>query len=334
VATPYGVLDGVAMFNWTGAAWAAVQGPTLDIVFSGPTLDPRLTFGRGSTATYFDSSGVMRTVSGDTPRFDYDPVTHALNGLLIEESRTNSLLNTATLNTQSVAVTAQAYTLSFYGTGTVTKSGTASGALVGAGAFPQRVSQTFTPTAGTLTLTVTGSALNAQLEAGTFPTSYIPTAGAAVTRALEVCYIPVGTWFSPTALSLMFEVRGVQEAVGAIGGFSDGVFGNSMYAILNGTQLGTAYNLTGGTTVNGAVAVVGANLNKTCCSFTTTRLAVCNNSGAVAVGVLTTTPMPATVRLSLGNDPWSISTAISGYMRRVRYWPRALSDTELQSVTT
>src|SRR4029077_7146938 len=60
VATPYGALDGVAMFNWTGSAWAAVQGPSLDIVFSGPTLDPRLTFTRASTATYFDATGTMQ----------------------------------------------------------------------------------------------------------------------------------------------------------------------------------------------------------------------------------------------------------------------------------
>ena len=197
VATPYGVLAGVAMFNWTGT-WTAGT-PSLDLNFMEPgSLDPRITFTRGSTATYFDATGTMQTVSGNTPRWDYDPVTHALRGLLIEEARTNVLLNSATLGTQSVTVTAQAYTLSFYGTGTITKSGTAGGALVGTGAS-QRVSQTFTPTAGTLTLTVTGSVLNAQLEAGAFATSYIPTTAAAVTRAQDLCRIPSTNmgWFTP-----------------------------------------------------------------------------------------------------------------------------------------
>jgi len=90
VATPYGVLDGVAMFNWSGSAWAAVGAPSLSLDFMQPgTLDPRITFTRASTGTYFDSAGVMQTVATNAPRWDYDPATRALRGLLIEEARTN-----------------------------------------------------------------------------------------------------------------------------------------------------------------------------------------------------------------------------------------------------
>ena len=121
-------------------------GATLDLSFMTPgVLDPRITFTRGSTATYFDATGTMQTAAINAPRWDYDPVTHQLRGLLLEDARTNLLLNSAALVTQSVTTTAVATTLSFYGTGTITKSGTATGALVGAGT--QRVSQTFTPTA-------------------------------------------------------------------------------------------------------------------------------------------------------------------------------------------
>ena len=72
-------------------------GATLDLSFFGPTLDPSLTFTRASTGTYFDATGTMQTVSGNTPRFDYDPVTHAALGLLIEEQRTNTVTNSGTL---------------------------------------------------------------------------------------------------------------------------------------------------------------------------------------------------------------------------------------------
>ncbi len=51
------------------------------------------TFTRTSTATYFDSTGTLQIASANTPRFDYDPVTHTPKGLLIEESRTNSIRN-------------------------------------------------------------------------------------------------------------------------------------------------------------------------------------------------------------------------------------------------
>ncbi len=47
------------------------------------------TFTRNSVATYFDSTGTLQTASNNIPRFDYDPVTHAPKGILIEEARTN-----------------------------------------------------------------------------------------------------------------------------------------------------------------------------------------------------------------------------------------------------
>lgn len=77
-------------------------------------------------------------------------------------ARKNILLATESLATQSVTTLAAQYTLSSTGTGSVTLSGTATGTLTGNGT--NRVSLTFTPTAGKLTLTVSGSVTKAQLE--------------------------------------------------------------------------------------------------------------------------------------------------------------------------
>jgi hypothetical protein len=61
------------------------------------TLDhgtgPNITFTRASDATYFDANGTLQTASTDTPRFDHDPADGSSKGLLIEESRTNSIRN-------------------------------------------------------------------------------------------------------------------------------------------------------------------------------------------------------------------------------------------------
>jgi hypothetical protein len=87
----------------------------------------------------------------------------------------NLLLNSATLSTQNITSVAVPYTLSFENTGTVTLSGTSTaGPLVGTG-VGNRVSLTFTPTAGTLTLTVSGTVSNAQLEIGSTANQYTPT---------------------------------------------------------------------------------------------------------------------------------------------------------------
>ena len=66
--------------------------PTLDMTLTAG-LDPRITFTRASSATYFNSSGVLTTAGNNEARFDYDPATLAPRGLLIEEQRVNSIRN-------------------------------------------------------------------------------------------------------------------------------------------------------------------------------------------------------------------------------------------------
>lgn len=147
-------------------------------------------FSRASAGTYRDSTGAVQTAAIDIPRVNYVySVTKSawiLDDVLIEPERTNLLLNSETLSTQDVVVAASEYTLSFFGTGSVTLSGAATGVLTGTNANV-RSSYTFTPTAGTLTLTVSGDVTNANLELGSFPTSWISTTGTTATRSADVC---------------------------------------------------------------------------------------------------------------------------------------------------
>jgi hypothetical protein len=150
-------------------------------------LSEILTTTRASDATLNTPFGVA-TVGSGVARLEFDPSSGESLGLLCEEQRTNLLLNSATLSTQSVTVTSVSHTISFTGTGSITLSGAATGTLNGSALTRQ--SLTFNPTAGSLTITVTGQVLSAQLEAGSVATSYIPTTGTQITRALDSYTIP------------------------------------------------------------------------------------------------------------------------------------------------
>lgn len=126
--------------------------------------------------------GQLETGSRDTSYIPTTsvPVTRAADvvtgtGLIyssLPEAAGTLLTKPETLANQSLAVTAQPYTLSFTGLGSVALSGAAGGTLSGTG-ISNRVSYTFTPSAGTLTLSVTGECLSAQLEVGSAMGPYV-----------------------------------------------------------------------------------------------------------------------------------------------------------------
>lgn len=65
--------------------------PSLNLDFTSGVFDPRITFARSTTATYFGADGLLKTAAANAPRFDHDPITGESKGLLIEEQRTNLL---------------------------------------------------------------------------------------------------------------------------------------------------------------------------------------------------------------------------------------------------
>jgi len=124
----------------------------------------------GTNATRTNSTGVVETVAANVPRADFSDF--GCNTLLTEAATVNLYVSPAILATQNVTTVLDTYTVSFYGTGTITFSGTFVGSLVGTG-ISDRVTLTFAATAGTLTSTVTGTVTNAQVELQTYATSYV-----------------------------------------------------------------------------------------------------------------------------------------------------------------
>jgi len=328
----------------TGSVQTTLSNATTGTVTAGTT-----TFTAGSaTLTFGSTSGsgtvlLRRTPSDDTYMataaaaryalpYDWDSSGNML-GLLLEEARTNVFLNSNTGATQSISVSATAYTLSFYGTGTITLSGVSTaGPLVGTGAS-NRVTLTFTPTAGSLTLTVSGTCTNVQLEAGAFATSYFPAYGTATTRAVDNISLATSVFpESATTWSIYQEMAGAD-------------LDTTFLAVSNGTNSErTALYASAGTgrlfVADGGATQAAVTTTVNVLNSSTHRMmgAVAANSFQVAVdGTLgtedTNGTMPTVNRLYLGN---SNATGIIGswHMKAAAYLPRRAPNSQLQAVTT
>ena len=315
---------------------ASGSGRAVTMQFAGAdSLPSYITFTRASARTCWNSSGVMVALGNDVPCLDHNPVTLAPRGLLIEGQRTNLLLNSASLATQSVTVSAVAYTLSFYGTGSVTLSGVSSGTLNGAGAFPSRATLTFTPSAGTLTLTVTGSVQFANLEAGSFASSYIPTTGTSATRAADSALITslstIG--FNATEGVVLTEYEymaaGATQVVWRL--YSDA---SNFMGLRRGT--GSPGNLI--TEVFSGGASQFAEVSPMISANTVYKSAfgyAFNNAASVTNGTVsgndTSITIPTVSTLGLGRD--NTANQMFGWLQRFTYYPSRLPNETLQQLT-
>jgi len=316
--------------------------PRMALDFTTGVLDSRVTISRAlNTATRTNSSGVIEIVNANLPRFDYNPVTLAARGLLIEETRTNlflnSLINGTSLSTQSVTVTAVSHTISFYGTGTITLSGAATATVVGTGAYPNRQTLTFTPIVGVLVCTVSGSVQYAQLEVGAFATSFIPTATTSLTRnadAVSMTGTNFSSWYNATEGAFVFW--GNQNAVAAeIGYFAEARTDNSnrlqmfanngggqnQFTVRNGGVIQADYTNTGTITQGTAF--------KTSFAYKLDSFALARDGGTVATDTVGT--IPSVTDFLIGHSGAASNLQLNGHIAKILYYPQRIINAEVQA---
>jgi hypothetical protein len=310
----------------------------LSLNFLSGTLDSRITFTRASTATFVGSDGLIQSVAIDAPRFDYDPVTLAPRGLLIEEARTNlflnSLLNGTNLPTQSVTVTAVPHTISFYGTGTITLSGVSVATVVGTGAYPNRQTLTFTPTAGVLVCTVVGLVQFAQLEAGSFATSFIPTAGTAVARSPDVASMTgtnFSSWYNQSEGTFVATWAALgHTSTNMVFSVTDGGTTDLIQQFLNSTTVARLTVRVAGFSQVALDATVNlAAVNKVANAYEVDDFAAVANGGVVATDTGGT--LPTVNQMWIGSRSGTLLW--NGHIRTLVYFNRRRTNTQIQVQT-
>lgn len=179
----------------------------------------------------------------------------------------------------------------------------------------------------------------AQLEAASFPSSYIPTTTASATRAADKPSIGGITSLTyPLSIYAEWEKNGddpvgIYQRVIEVGQSAATDLAVIYHKYSNGKL--ALYATSGGAAV--ADLLVGtASLNatmKAACRYAVNDFTGSLNGAAVQSDTSGAVPAIAPTNIYFGTN-YSGDISIFGYLRRAAIWTRALSDSELQSVTT
>ena len=170
-----------------------------------------------------------------------------------------------------------------------------------------------------------------QLEAGSFPTSYIKTTGATATRAVDVASIGVSNFgYNQTEGTLFVDFK-TPDTANANALELGNSASSSRYIIRNGLAYYSASGL-------GAQVVLGytASTNNQRVGFavqSNDAVAVVNGSTVGTDNTVTLFSNPTI--LGIGARAYNLATEkLNGHIKSIQYYPRRLTDAQLQELTT
>jgi hypothetical protein len=195
----------------------------------------------------------------------------------------------------------------------------------------------FTPSAGSLTLTVSGSIRYAQLESGSHATSYIPTTSAAVLRAADICVTStLNPWFNAEEGTIFVEYLlpwavptgdGVTRRIVDINGGDD--YESHVAAFVTDAGVRGAFSYAG-SVEQSSFASLGSMtpgvVQRQAYAFAENDIAAIASGGSLATD---TSAELSTALTTLRIGP---SYHPNGYIRKVKFYPRRLSDNELRAL--
>jgi hypothetical protein len=174
-----------------------------------------------------------------------------------------------------------------------------------------------------------------QLEQGAFATSYIPTTTAAATRAADSAVVtPISSFYNQSEGTLFAEgVTTSTEGNASLASFAAASNSNQRFQLrIRGGALAVVAG--GVTSIASATSdpASGA-ITRRIGAAATDNFAACINGGSVETD--SSGGMPSVAQLNLGIlIPENTTQRLNGHIRRIAYYPRRLSNTLLQQLTT
>jgi hypothetical protein len=176
-----------------------------------------------------------------------------------------------------------------------------------------------------------------QLEQGAFATSVIPTTTTALTRAADVASVnTLSPWFNASQGTLYTETLATRQIAIAGTGlamFDDATVNNNIRSFIGASGAARVVVAASGVTsadLFPGSAIPASTVLKFANAYATDNFAAVSNASAAATD--TTGAVPAVSIFRLGFDFVS-GVYLNGYLRRVVFYPRRLSNAELQAIT-
>jgi hypothetical protein len=181
-----------------------------------------------------------------------------------------------------------------------------------------------------------------QLEQGAFPTSYIPTTTAAATRAADSAVVtPIASFYNQSEGTLFAEASRTHTAKAVnFAAFVDGTDANKYFVIETGVAVPAQQRMQVGGGTGGALLQYANGVADT--TYRMIAAHALNDFIGAQNGTLTSADAsgaaPSTLtRLSIGMNSTDTNAFYGGsqvHIRKIAYWPRRLSNTLLQQLTT
>jgi hypothetical protein len=177
-----------------------------------------------------------------------------------------------------------------------------------------------------------------QLELGAFATSVIPTASVATTRSADVAVInTLSPWYNQTEGTVFVTASSFGTANGLTHALSNNTFNESIYGnFVSSTSYRGANVLVGGVNQTGTIATFGgltpSVVIKDALAYKTADFAESLDGRTARTD--TSGTVPTVDRMYLGSNWTGNGNFLNGYIQQITYYPRRLSDVELQTITT